>query len=106
MRFVNPGATNLATVMSDRLRLRPYENLFFAVMVVIGFVIVACLFATVASALSNQNGVGRKRSQMLQMRKEEMKLAKIPKELQAKVEATYDYVWRYGGAKDGIIRDP
>merc|ERR1712217_503534 len=33
------------------------------------------------------------------------RLANIPKDLQVKVEATYEHVWRYGGNKDGMLRD-
>merc|ERR1711924_51729 len=52
-----------------------------------------------------QNEVGRVRAQTLCARKEEMKLANIPRSLQLKVEATYEHVWRYGDIKDGMLRD-
>merc|ERR1712110_745959 len=34
-----------------------------------------------------------------------MTIASVPQYLQAKVLETYNHVWRYGGAKDGMLRD-
>jgi len=82
------------------------EDLMAGSMMLVGFVMLACLFANVHHSLDHLTGVGRQRSFEVARRKSEMKDASIPEPLQQKVLATYEYLWRFGGNADDMIRDP
>merc|ERR1712232_1551999 len=66
---------------------------------------VATLFNSVAFAFTRMNAIGQARFAKLESAKEEMKMAHIPADLQEKVEATYEHLWRFGGERDSLLRD-
>jgi len=85
--------------------LRPLDELVAVLMTLTGFVLIAALFGNVASSIQGKNGAAVHHKMLLDTRKLEMEAAHIPKPLQAKVEKTYEYLQRFGGSKDGMIRD-
>jgi hypothetical protein len=100
------GISRLAVSREPGQPLMPMEELVTAMMQVLGFVLVGCLFANLASALTRTNQVARTRFAMLESRRAEMKLNNIHKDLQGKVEATYEHIWKYGSDLDGMLHDP
>jgi CRP-like cAMP-binding protein len=84
---------------------KPFEDFVTTSMILSGLFMVATLFQSVAFAFSRMNHVGQARFAKLASAKEEMKIARIPLELQEKVEATFEHLWRFGGEKDSLLRD-
>merc|ERR1719352_1369879 len=55
--------------------------------------------------MNNINLRGQTRSQKLKERKRDMKEAKVPLDLQRRVEATYEHAWMFGDWHDGFLTD-
>jgi len=104
--LLTDGTSLLASGRVPGEPLEPVQELMAASTTVVGFLLIACLFANVASAIMAKSEVGRKRYLMLQRRIAEMRAARVPQALQEKVEATYEHLWRFGGERDGMLRDP
>jgi len=85
--------------------LNGWEEIFNAFVAVFGFILLACLFGTVAHAMNNMNRRGQTRSAQLKERKRDMKEARVPLDLQRRVEATYEYAWMFGDWHGGFLTD-
>lgn len=75
-------------------------------MTIVGFAIVAAFFANVVLTVARASEVGRTNAKNLMKLQDEMAGAQIPKELREKVEATYEYLWKFGMQKNSMLQDP
>lgn len=82
-----------------------WEEMLNACISTCGFILLACLFGTVSHAMSSMNRRGQARFSRLQDRKRDMKLAKVPVDLQRRVESTYEYSWMFGDWHDEFLND-
>jgi hypothetical protein len=106
MRLLNTyGVSRLASQRVPGQPLKPFEEVATAVMTMFGLVLVACLFASVSYAVVRSGEIGRLRSTKVALRKAEMKAQNIPKQLQSRVEATYENLWLYGHERHGMLND-
>lgn len=105
-RWISPtGSARMSKMRSAYEQLMGAEELFASVIMVIGYVLLACLFGTVAAAIQHMNDRGRRRALQLQSRKQDMRQARVPLNLQHRVEATYEHAWMFGDWHDGLFTD-
>ena len=110
MRFAGPTDKSVLAHASTRNPDEPpelREDFVSAMMTILGYLLLACLFANVAQSLQIRNDSKRRRAQGVAQKKEEMSAAGIPKELEEKVLATYEHIYRFGGAgtRDSMVQD-
>jgi len=100
------GTSNGLGAIRGNGPLTPEEDVMAASLSIVGWVLCSVFFATTASAIKAKSAVARIRARMLQRRRREMKLSKIPKHLESKVEDTYEHLWQCASSeRNGMLHD-
>lgn len=100
------GTSNGLGAIRGNGPLTPEEDVMAASLSIVGWVLSSVFFATTASAIKAKSAVARNRGRMLQRRRREMTLSKIPKYLVGKVEDTYEHLWQCASSeRNGMLHD-
>eukprot|EP00428_Durinskia_dybowskii_P032921 CAMPEP_0170236710 /NCGR_PEP_ID=MMETSP0116_2-20130129/18102_1 /TAXON_ID=400756 /ORGANISM="Durinskia baltica, Strain CSIRO CS-38" /LENGTH=670 /DNA_ID=CAMNT_0010487507 /DNA_START=55 /DNA_END=2067 /DNA_ORIENTATION=- len=82
------------------------EDLLLVFMTGTGLLLIACLFANTASALTATSAAARRRTETLAQLLTEMRMARVPRPLRKKVRQTYEHMARFGkSGRGGMLED-